>query len=219
MEEKTLDSGFARRSYYHLTRGRSNLTLSPIAKVLPQNWFKTARPLCMDASMAIYTLFSSNVGHIWCVVVLWWCKTGPIIGHVGTGPNRWFFRLVGYKFNYRICILVLIYLIRFTGCHTCYSASNGRKSPRFGVRTKELWPSHSWGIKSIFIPITVVLPRNWFKTARPLCMDDSMAIYTLFSSNMGHIWGAVKLGWCKTGPIIGHMGTEPNRGFFRPVGH
>jgi hypothetical protein len=44
--------------------GGSNLTLSPIIEVLPQNWFKTAQPLCMDDSMMIYTLFSSNVGHI-----------------------------------------------------------------------------------------------------------------------------------------------------------
>jgi hypothetical protein len=114
-----------------------------------------------------------------------------------------------------MCILVLIYEIRFTGCHTCYSASNGRNSPRFRVRTKELWLSHAWGIKSIFIPITVVLPRNWFKTARPLHVDDSMVIYTLFSSIVGHIWGAVGLRWCKTGSIIGHVGTGPSRGFFR----
>jgi hypothetical protein len=43
------------------------------------------------------------------------------------------------------------------------------------------------GIKSNFVPITEVLPWNWFKTARPLRMDDSIVIYTLFSSNVGHI--------------------------------
>jgi hypothetical protein len=63
-EETALDSGFTRWSYDHLTRGGSNLTLSSITEVLPQNWFKTAQPLCMDDSMVIYTLFSSNVGHI-----------------------------------------------------------------------------------------------------------------------------------------------------------
>jgi hypothetical protein len=34
-EETGLDLGFARRSYDHLTRGGSNLTLSPITEVLP----------------------------------------------------------------------------------------------------------------------------------------------------------------------------------------
>jgi hypothetical protein len=138
---------------------------------------------------------------------------------LGTGSNRGFFRLVGHYSNLRMCILVLISLFHFTGCHTSYSASNGRNNPRFRVRTKELWPSHAWGIKSNFIAITWVLAQNWFKTARLLRTDDSMVIYTLFSSNLGHIWDAVGLSWCKTGPIIGHMGTRPNRGFFRPVGH
>jgi hypothetical protein len=31
------------------------------------------------------------------------------------------------------------------------------------------------------------LAQNWFKTARLLRTDDSTAIYTLFSSNPGHI--------------------------------
>jgi hypothetical protein len=31
------------------------------------------------------------------------------------------------------------------------------------------------------------LPRNWFKTAWLLRMDDLMAIYTLVSSNVVHI--------------------------------
>jgi hypothetical protein len=35
--------------------------------------------------------------------------------------------------------------------------------------------------------ITGVLAQNWFKTARLLHTDDSMVIYTLFSSNPGHI--------------------------------
>jgi hypothetical protein len=111
----------------------------------------------------------------------------------GTGPNRGFFRLVAHYFNLRICILVLFSQIHFTGLHTSYSTSNGRNSPRFGVRTKELWPSHAWGIKSNLIAITKVLAQNWFKTARLLRTDDSMAIYTLFSSILGHIWGAVGL--------------------------
>jgi hypothetical protein len=187
-------------------------------KVLPQNWFKTAQLVRMDDSTTIYTLLSSNLGPIWGAVGLWWCKTGPIIGDVGTGPNRGFFELVGQYFNYRMCILVLISWICFTGCRTCYFASNGRNNPRFGVRTKDLWPSHAWGVKSNFIPITEVLPQNWFKTARLLRVDDSTVIYTLFSSNLGHIWGAVGLWWCKTGPTIGHVGTRPNRGLFRLVG-
>jgi hypothetical protein len=138
---------------------------------------------------------------------------------LGTGSNRGFFRLVVHYFNHRMCIHVLISQICFTGCPTSYSASNGRNNPRFGVRTKEFWPSHTWGIKSKLITITGVLAQNWFKTARLLRTDDSMAIYTLFSGNLGHIWGAVGLSWCKTGPIIGHVGTGPNRGFFRLVGH
>jgi hypothetical protein len=169
--------------------------------------------------MAIYTLFSSNLGHIWGAVGLSWCKTRPIISHVGTRPNGGFFRLVGHYFNHRTCILVIISSIHFTRCHTSYSASNGRNSPQFRVRTKELWPSHAWRIKSNLIAITGVLAQNWFKTARLLHTDDSMAIYTLFSSNQGHIWGAVGLLWCKTRPIIGHVGTGPNGGFFRLVGH
>jgi hypothetical protein len=169
--------------------------------------------------MAIYTLFASNLGHIWGAVGLSWCKMRPIISHVGTGPNGGFFRLVGHYINNRMCILVLISQIRFTGCHTSYSASNGRNSPRFGVRTKELWPSDAWGIKSNLIGITWVLAQNWFKTARLLGTDDSVAIYTLFSSNLGHIWGTVGLSWCKTRPISGHVGTGPNGGFFGLVGH
>jgi hypothetical protein len=137
----------------------------------------------------------------------------------GIGSNRGFFRLVSHYFNLRMCILVLISLFHFTGCHTSYSASNGRNSPRFGVRTNELWPSYAWGVKSNLIAITGVLAQNWFKTAWLLRTDDSMVIYTLFSSNLGHIWGAVGLSWCKTGPIIGDVGTGPNGGFFRPVGH
>jgi hypothetical protein len=31
------------------------------------------------------------------------------------------------------------------------------------------------------------LAQNWFKTARLLRRDDSVAIYKLFSSNLGHI--------------------------------
>jgi hypothetical protein len=50
-----------------------------------------------------------------------------------------------------------------------------------------------WGIKSNFIPIIKVLPQNWFKTAWLLRMDDLMAIYTLVSSNVVHISGAVGL--------------------------
>jgi hypothetical protein len=72
-------------------------------------------------------------------------------------------------------------------CHTCYSASNGRNNPQFGVRTKELRSCHAWGIKSNLIAITGVLAQNWFKIAQLLRTDDSMAIYTLFSGNPGHI--------------------------------
>jgi hypothetical protein len=124
----------------------------------------------------------------------------------GTGPNRGFFRLVGHYFNLRMCILVLFSYVRFTGLHTSYSASNRRNSPRFGVHTKELWPSHAWGIKSNLIAIIGVVAQNWFKAAWLLQTNDSMAIYMLFSSNLGHIWGVVGLSWCKTGPIIGHVG-------------
>jgi hypothetical protein len=137
----------------------------------------------------------------------------------GTGPHGCFLRLVGHWFNNRMCILVIISQTRLTGCHTSYSASNGRNNPRFGVRTKELWPSDAWGMKSNLIAITVVLAQNWFKTARLLHTDDSVAIYTLVASNLGHIWGAVRLSWCKTRPIISHMGTGPNGGFFRLVGY
>jgi hypothetical protein len=105
----------------------------------------------------------------------------------GTGPNKGFFRLVGHYFNHRMCILVIFSRIRFTGLHTSYAASNGRNNPRFGVRTKELCPSHAWGIKSNLTTITGVLAQNWFKTARLLHTDDSMVFYTLFSSNPGHI--------------------------------
>ena len=131
--------------------------LIAITGVLAQNWFKTARLLRTDDSMAIYTLFSGTPGHIWGAVGLLWCKTRPIIGHVGTGPNGGFFGLVGHYFNNRMFILVLISKIRFTGCRTSYSTSNGRNSPQFRVRTKELWPSHAWGIKSNLIAITGVL--------------------------------------------------------------
>jgi hypothetical protein len=143
----------------------------------------------------------------------------PIIGHVGTGPNGGFFRLVGHYFNYIMCILVLISWIRFTGCHTSNSASNERNNPRFRVRTKELWPSDARGIKSNLRAITRVLAQNWFKTARLHRTDDSMLIYMLFSSNLGHIWGTVGLSWCKMRPIIGHVGTGPNGGFFGRLGH
>ena len=105
----------------------------------------------------------------------------------GIRPNRGFFRLVGHYLNHKMCILVIFSKIRFTRCHTSYSASNGRNSPRFGVRTKELWPSHAWGIKSNLVAITGVLAQNWFKTTRLLRTDDSVAIYTLFSSNLFHI--------------------------------
>jgi hypothetical protein len=94
-----------------------------------------------------------------------------------------------------------------------------RNIPRFGVRTKELWPSHGWGIKSNLIAIKGVLAQNWFKTARLLRTDDSMQIYTLFSSNLGHIWGSVELSWCEMGPIISHVGTGPNGASFRFMGH
>jgi hypothetical protein len=136
----------------------------------------------------------------------------------GTRPNRGFFRLVGKYFNNRMCILVLFSKIRFTSLHTSYCASNGRNSPRFRVRTKELWPSHAWGIKSNLIAITGVLAQNWFKTARLLRTDDSMATYTLFSSNLGHIWGAVGLSWCKTGPIIGHIGYRTQQRLLQTCG-
>jgi hypothetical protein len=137
---------------------------------------------------------------------------------LGTGPYRGFFRLVGHNFNRIMCILVLISLIRFTGCDTSYSTSNERNNPRFGVRTKELWPSHTWGIKSYLIAITGVLAQNWFKTARFLCTDDSMATYTLFSSNLIHIWGAGGLSWCKTGPIIGHVGYRTQQRLLQTCG-
>jgi hypothetical protein len=196
---------------------KSNLIA--ITGVLAQNWFKTARLLRTDDSMVIYTLFSSNLGHIWGTVGLSWCKMRPIIGHMGTGPNGGFFGLVGHYFNYSMCIPVLISWIRFSGHHTGYSASNGRNSPRFRVRTKELWPSDAGGIKSNLIAVTGVLAQNWFKTARLLHTDDSMVIYMLFSSILGHIWGTVGLSWCKIRPIIDHIGTEPNGGFFRLVRH
>jgi hypothetical protein len=136
----------------------------------------------------------------------------------GTRPNRGFFRLVGHYFNHRMCILVLFSSIRFTGLHTSCSASNGWNSPRFEVRTKELWPSHAWGIKSNLIAITRVLAQNWFKTARLLRTDDSMVIYTLFSSNLGHIWDAVGFSWCKTGPIIGHVGYRTQQRLLQTCG-
>jgi hypothetical protein len=136
----------------------------------------------------------------------------------GTGPNRGFFRLVGHYFNHTMCILVIYSLIRFTRCHTSYSASNGRNRPRFGVRTKELWPYHAWGIKSNLTAITGVLAQNWFKTARLLRTDDSMKIYTLFSSKTGHIWGAVGLSWCKTRPIIGHIGYRTQQRLLQTCG-
>jgi hypothetical protein len=136
----------------------------------------------------------------------------------GTGPNKGFFRLVGHYFNHRMCILVLFSKIRFTSLHTSYSASNGRNIPRFGVRTKEFWPSHAWGIKSNLRAITGVLAQNWFKTARLLQTDDLMAMYTLFCSNLGHIWGAVGLSWCKTGPIIGHVGYRTQQRLLQTCG-
>jgi hypothetical protein len=37
------------------------------------------------------------------------------------------------------------------------------------------------------IAITGDFAQNWFKTARLPRTDYSMAIYTLFSSNLGHI--------------------------------
>jgi hypothetical protein len=63
-EETTLDSEFVRRSYDHLTHGGIKSNLITITGVLAQNWFKTAQLLRTDDSMAIYTLFSSNPGHI-----------------------------------------------------------------------------------------------------------------------------------------------------------
>jgi hypothetical protein len=174
----------------------------------------------MDDSMVFYTLFSSNLGHIWGIVGLSWCKTRPIIGHVGTGPTEppsdlWVTNLI-------IECVYLFYFLKFTSLvftKFILHPTEERNNPRFGVRTKELWPSHAWGIKSNLIAIKGVLAQNWFKTAWLLRTDDLMAIYTLFSSNLDHIWGAVGLSWYKMRPIIGHVGTGPNRGFFSLVGH
>jgi hypothetical protein len=137
----------------------------------------------------------------------------------GTRPNRGLFRLVGHYFNHRMCILVLFPSIRFTGLHTSYSASNRRNSPRFGVRTKELWPSHAWGMKSYWIAITGDFAQNWLKTTRLLRTDDSMVIYTLFST----IWVTFEPQSVsrdvKRDLSLATSGTGPNRDLFRLVGN
>jgi hypothetical protein len=105
-------------------------------------------------------------------------------------------------FNYIISILLIIFSIHFPWCHTCYSASNGRNSPRFGVCTEELCPSHAIEVNVNFITMTEVLPRIWFKTARLHYFNDSMLIYVLFCSSLVGTCGVVGVWSCITGAIL-----------------
>jgi hypothetical protein len=113
-------------------------------------------------------------------------------------------------FNYRKCILLIIFYIHFPCCHTCYSASNERNSPRFRIRTEELCSSHAIEVNVNFITIIEVLPRIWFRTARVLHFDDSMLIYVLFSRTLVGTRCVVRLWWCQTGaiPVLRRCGTR-----------
>jgi hypothetical protein len=95
--------------------------------------------------------------------------------YVDIGSNWGFFRLVGYYFNSKKHILVLIFQFQFQGCHTWHVASNGRNIIRLGVCTRS-YVHLTMNVN--FITITKVLPLNWYKTERLFHMDNSS--YVLF---------------------------------------
>jgi hypothetical protein len=121
--------------------------------------------LHFNDSMLIYMLFSSSLVGTWGVVRLWWCKTGAIHALRRYETQRRLLWTCGSCFYYRIYILLIISYIHFPWRPTCYSASNGRYTPRFRVWTEELYPSHVVEVNVNFITIIEVLPQNWFRTA------------------------------------------------------
>jgi hypothetical protein len=58
---------------------------------------------------------------------------------------------------------------------------------------EELCPSPAIEVNINFFTIKEVLPLNWFRTTQLPYFDDSMLIYTLFSSSLVGTSGAVGL--------------------------
>jgi ABC-type uncharacterized transport system permease subunit len=92
-----------------------NVNFITITEVLPRIWFRTAQVLHFDDLMLIYILFSSSLFGTWGVVRVWWCQIGaiPMLRRFGT-RRRPMCTSVSC-FNYRICILLIIFLFTSHG--------------------------------------------------------------------------------------------------------
>jgi hypothetical protein len=106
-----------------------NVNITTITEVLPWIWFKTARLHYFNDSMLIYVLFCSSLVGTCVVVGVWSCITGAILALRRYRTRQRPLCTCVSCFNYRICVVLIIFSILLPWCHTCYSASNGRNNP------------------------------------------------------------------------------------------